>query len=153
MESKIQIRDFDYQYQDAAAELVNVGLGEHFGFIDVSMNPDLYDIETNYQEGDFILALDGGRLVGTGSLMPESQSVGRISRMHISSEYRRHGIATRILEVLEQRASGRGLNSLVLETNLDWDDAIAFYSKNGYAELGRNTVGIRFGKSMKPTDR
>ena len=42
MATPIRILDFDPAYQGAAARLVNAGLGEHFGFVDESMNPDLY---------------------------------------------------------------------------------------------------------------
>ena len=53
MNSRIRICDFSRSYQDAAAQLVNTGLGEHFGFIDPTMNPDLYDIGDSYELGDF----------------------------------------------------------------------------------------------------
>ncbi len=144
----IQIVDFDSRHQNDAARLINTGLGEHFGFVDESMNPDLYDIGSSYRKGDFLVALDGEQVVATGALVPIKPKMGRIARMHTASEYRRCGIATQILNALEQRATTRGFRSLVRETNLDWMNAIAFYMRNGYAELGRNDVGIRFGKSL-----
>ena len=95
-----------------------------------------------------ILALHDDLLVGTGSLMPETARVGRIARMHTASAHRRHGIGTMILKELEHRARERGFDELVLETNVDWDDVIAFYSSNGYDEIGRNDASVRFGKAI-----
>ena len=73
--AQITICEFERRYQDAAAELINSGLGEHFGVVDATMNPDLYDIEKNYDGGEFLLALDGDRLIGTGSLVREYKSI------------------------------------------------------------------------------
>lgn len=150
MTNSIRIVDFDPAYQTQAAELINTGLGEHFGFVDESMNPDLFDIETYYGEGDFLLALDGDRVAGTGSLMPVNGEVGRIARMHTAASYRRSGVASRVLGTLEARALARGFTSVVLETNLGWDDANAFYSRHGYLEATRNEVEIHYLKSLNP---
>jgi len=149
----IRITEFQPAYQRSAAELVNTGLGDHFGYVDESMNPDLFDIASRYRKGDFLLALDGEFLVGTGSLMPVNTEVGQIARMHTALEYRRRGIATRLLRALEQRATARGFRSVTLETNVDWLDAIAFYSRNQYVELGRNEFGIHFQKSLLTNNR
>jgi GNAT superfamily N-acetyltransferase len=148
MVDTIQIATFSSRYQNDAAELINVGLGEHFGFVDDSMNPDLHDIGESYRDGYFLVALDGEQVVGTGAILPVDTETGQVVRMHTASKFRRCGIATRILNALEQRAAARGFRSLILETNLDWVDAISFYLRNGYAELGRNEVGIRFKKSL-----
>ena len=134
----IQICSFDSRYQDAAAKLINEGLGERFGGVaDPTLNPDLYDIAKTYKSGEFVLALHRDQLVGTGALVPEGRKTGRIARMHTMNTYRRLGVGTRILQELERRAQLRGLSRLVLETNASWDDAISFYLKHGYVELGR----------------
>jgi len=49
---------------------------------------------------------------------------------------------------LEGRALYRGFKENVLDTNLDWHDAIGFYWAKGYGELGRNEYGIRFHKVL-----
>ncbi len=153
MTDPIQIIDFDPLYQADAATLINTGLGEHFGSVDESMNPDLFDIEASYRAGDFLLALDGALLVGTGALLPISDEVGQISRMHTAISYRRQGVASRVLETLEKRAHTRGFRSVILETNLDWHDANAFYSRHGFMESARNEVGIRYRKAVSTNSR
>ena len=144
----IRIVDFEPKFQAEAAALINTGLGEHFGHIDESMNPDLFDIHRHYLAEVFLLAFVGGQLVGTGALTTVDNQVGQISRMHTAAAARRQGVASRILRALEQRARTRHLKTVILETNLDWDDAIALYNCHGYKELARNEEGIRYAKSL-----
>ena len=148
MTDQIRIVDFDAAHQDAAAGLINTGLGERFGHIDESMNPDLFDIQSTYGDGVFLLAFDGELLVGTGSLMPVDEQVGQIARMHTAAGYRRRGIASRVLNALEQRARTRGFKFLVLETNIDWPDASAFYQRHGYRETHRDQVEVHYRKTV-----
>jgi deferrochelatase/peroxidase EfeB len=42
------VRDFKRQDQENARLLILAGLGEHFGFVDETINPDIEDIEKNY---------------------------------------------------------------------------------------------------------
>ena len=147
----IKIIAFKPEYQKAAAELVNRGLGEHFGRVDESMNPDLFDIGLNYRDGDFMLAFCGEQLIGTGSLMPIGEGVGQIARMHTATEHRRQGVASSMLATLEKQAVTRNFHTVILETNTDWFEAITFYERNGYVEMNRNELGIRFHKPLEAT--
>lgn len=130
--------------------LINQNMGEHFGHVDESKNPDLCDIQDSYRQGVFLVALGADdRVVGTGSLMPEGPGCGRVARMHTSTHHRRLGIARLILCRLEACAKARGFHSVVLETNVDWHDAIAFYSASGYQETNRDEFEIHFVKSLE----
>jgi len=148
MHDEIRIIEFDPKYQNDAANLINTGLGDRFGFVDENMNPDLFDINSSYLDGVFLIALDGELLVATGALLPVTAEEGQIVRMHTHSKFRRFGIATRVLNALEDYAIQQGIDSLFLETNLDWGDAILFYQRNGFLEFARNEVGIRFRKTL-----
>ncbi|MEM8766653.1 MAG: GNAT family N-acetyltransferase [Pseudomonadota bacterium] len=132
MTTTIQIVSFQKRHQQATADLINAGLGERFGFVDTTMNPDLYDIAASFAGGVFLVALDGETLVATGSLMPVDDTTGQISRMHTKAGYRRQGIASKVLSALEARAAELALQRLVLETNVEWADAIRFYAGHGY---------------------
>ncbi|NKB96883.1 MAG: GNAT family N-acetyltransferase [Pseudomonadales bacterium] len=146
---QIFVRDFKPCDQRDAETLINANLCEHFGLLKPELNPDLFDIAKSYLSGTFIVAvLDDDTLVGTGSLMPENITVGRIARMHTSGKHRRLGIASRVLHSLEERARSIGYVALVLETNNDWYDAISFYQRHGYLEKYRNHIGIHFRKLL-----
>ncbi|MGE0623220.1 MAG: GNAT family N-acetyltransferase [Pseudomonadales bacterium] len=146
--ARIWIRDFDSADQKRAAELINSGLGQRFGVRDDSRNPDLYDIGAFYGEDCFLVALDGDELIGTGALIYESQLVVRIVRMHTAESRRRQGVGTALIAELEERAQAHGAREVFLETDIDWEDAHAFYHACGYVEFRRNELGIRFHKLL-----
>ena len=92
--------------------------------------PDLDDIETSY-DGDGVLVAVCALVVGTGVLMlraPEAEVV----RMAVWRDYRRRGIATRLLSELICLASERGINRIVVETNAKWTEPRSLYEKAGF---------------------
>jgi GNAT superfamily N-acetyltransferase len=132
----IVIRPFRVEDQDAANSLILAGLVEHWGWLDPTMNPDLDDIASTYADGVFLVALQGGQVVGTGALVPEAEGVGRIVRMSVHTHLRRQGVGARILQHLCEFARQAGYQQLVLETTSTWEDAVAFYEKHGFRAIG-----------------
>ena len=143
-----EIDDFSPRHQERAAELINAGLGEHFGIADPTQNPDLFDIASSYRGGCFLVAIAEESVVGTGALIVEAEFVARIVRMHTDKRFRRSGVATRMISELESRAIERGFKEVVLDTGKAWHDAIGFYLSKGYREIGRNEYGVRFHKVL-----
>ena len=82
----------------AVRSLILAGLGEHFGFVDESMNPDLDDIQTVYVDvgACFVIAEIAGDLAGTGALIEEEPGIGRLVRMSVSPVYRGKDWAVRL---------------------------------------------------------
>ena len=146
----VDIIDFDIQYQDQAAQVINTGLGEHFGYVDVSKNPDLFDIARSYQDGHFLLAVKDRVVLATGALISLDAAIGQVVRMHTKSSWRGRGLAAGILQRLETQASLIGHSKIILDTEPDWADAIGFYQKMGYCEVGRTREGVRFSKLVGP---
>lgn len=144
---ELAVRSFREEDQAEVSLLINQNLSQRFGVVDPQMNPDLIDISLSYPEGAFLVACARGKIVGTGALITETRSVGRIVRMHTSSQVRRQGIGRRLLDELEARATAAGFKELVLETTDDWFDAISFYLACGFKETGRQDGEIHF---MKP---
>jgi GNAT superfamily N-acetyltransferase len=138
-DTRLLIRPFITADQEAARRLILNGLGEHFGFVDETRNPDIDDITAHYiAEGQaFIIAEIDGTLVGTGALIGEDERTGRIVRMSVAREMRRKGIAQALMARLIELARERGYSRLVLETNLGWGDAIGFYQRCGFREYER----------------
>ena len=137
--TSLLIRPFVAADQPATRRLILVGLGEHFGFIDETCNPDLDDIATDYLASGqtFLVAEMSGTLVGTGALIREDEQTGRIVRMSVARHLRRQGIAQAIMARLIDIARQRGFTRLVLETTIGWDDAIGFYQRCGFREYAR----------------
>jgi ribosomal protein S18 acetylase RimI-like enzyme len=130
-----EIRPFAASDQAAARTLILAGLGEHFGWIDETVNPDLDDIQAAYAAPGhhFVVAEIGGELAGTGALVDEGPGVGRLVRMSVSPRHRRRGLGRALVAHLVGEARRRGHTRLLVETNDDWDDAIALYRSCGFA--------------------
>jgi len=140
----VDVRLFEPRDQSAARTLILEGLGEHFGVIDETLNPDLADISTTYANGVFLVACDGDTIVGTGALTPQADGSAIVSRMSTAAAHRRRGVARAVLTRLAELARERGCPRLVLGTNADWQDAIAFYLAFGFSEMRRTPTGVLF---------
>lgn len=144
MTDGITIRPFAPADQVATRRLVLNGLGDHFGQIDETMNPDLDDIETHYllPGHRFVLAERAGTIVGAGALIEESQDTGRLVRMSVDRNSRGQGIGRSLVNHLVAEARTRGYRRVVIETNDDWWDAIGLYRACGFTEFDRHSGDV-----------
>jgi ribosomal protein S18 acetylase RimI-like enzyme len=135
-----RIRPFAQGDQDAARGLVLTGLGEHFGFIDASYNPDLDDVQANYVAAGhvFVVAELDGELVGTAGLVVGEDGVGQMVRVSVARAQRRAGIGHALVSHLLAVAREQGLSRVWMETNADWADALGLYHRSGFVEYERH---------------
>ncbi|MBX3080766.1 MAG: GNAT family N-acetyltransferase [Anaerolineae bacterium] len=143
------IRDFVPADQTAARTLILTGLGEHWGWIDETRNPDVDDIAVNYAGQTFLVAEDDGQLIGTGALIHETDDVARVVRMSVAAEVRRQGLGSQLLDALIVRARQRGYRKIVLETTATWTEVIAFYQRHGFRELGVADGDMHFERLLR----
>ena len=130
----IVIRAFQSADQAAVRRLILLGLQEHWGKLDRSLNQDLNDIAKNYGNAVFLVAeltMDCS-IVGSGALVPQGEGVAEIVRMSVSKAMRRTGLGTRLLQALVDRARSMGLRRVILETTETWHEVIAFYQRFGF---------------------
>jgi ribosomal protein S18 acetylase RimI-like enzyme len=133
----LRLRPFAPADQPAARQLILAGLGEHFGSVDETRNPDLDDIAATYlARGHVFLVVErAGVLVGTGALLVSDDApTGQLVRMSVSRAERRHGIGRALVAALVAEAQRRDLRRLTVETNKDWYDAIGLYIASGFRE-------------------
>lgn len=153
--STCQIRPFTPTDQQAARRLILEGLGEHFGFIDETRNPDLDDIWTSYVAAEqlFVVVHSADELVGTGALCVEDdaadQRIGRIKRVSVESRYRQQGIGRAIVMHLIEAARQRGWTRLLVETNHDWFDAIGLYQRCGFVPYDRDEESVHLALELR----
>ncbi|NHM32088.1 GNAT family N-acetyltransferase [Neobacillus terrae] len=146
----ITIMKVTEEYAEEAKSLVLAGLGERFGFIDDSLNPDLYKIMDIYTRPGclFLLGMKDNVVLCTGALSSKSSNIARIERMSVKKEYRRLGLAGRMMKELEQSAVSLGYRKIVLETNRNWTSAVYFYEKHGYLLDHFEDQCIHFSKDL-----
>jgi putative acetyltransferase len=126
------IRPFQLEDQPAVKALILEGLGERWGTIDPVKNPDLENIGASYAGGFFRVAVQEGRIIGTGALIPRAEGEAEIRRMSVACDLRRRGLGGAILQRLIEDARSSGCQRIILETTSTWEDAAAFYRKHGF---------------------
>jgi ribosomal protein S18 acetylase RimI-like enzyme len=132
--SDLVIRAFAPSDQVAARRLILEGLGEHFGAVDETRNPDIDDIAANYIDRGrlFLVAEDVLGLVGTAALVFEDGVAAQVVRVSVAPRWRRRGLAKALVMRLIETGRTHGLVRLWMETNDDWEPAISLYRACGF---------------------
>jgi len=148
------IRSFEPRDQDGVRWLILTGLGERFGWIDETCNPDLDDIAANYVESGhiFVVVEVDGELVGAGALITEDNDRGRIVRMSVKRTHRRRGIGHALVTHLLDVARQKNFTQVRVSTEPDWEEAIRLYESCGFGEYNRDDVDIHFALALKTID-
>ena len=82
--------------------------------------------------GVFLLGRIHGIAVACGAIRPLSDGAAELKRMFVRSDHRGRGFAKAILKALERIATGRGYQTIRLETGVYQPEAIALYESAGY---------------------
>ena len=116
--------------------------------ITAEQQPDLLDIPGFYQQrrGNFWVALDGGRVVGTISLLDIGDRQGALRKMFVHRDFRgpEAGTAKRLLDTLTEHARASGAREIFLGTTAAFLAAHRFYEKNGFREIDRSALPPSF---------
>ncbi len=143
MTAAATVRAFRPGDQVAARTLIEDGLGEYFGFVDRTANPDLLDIGLSYAEPGraFLVAEIDGEIVGTAGLVLESRQA-RIVRVGVARGHRRSGVASALLDKALELAAAAGIREVIAYTQPEWTAAVAFYRAHGFTPFGRDDVDV-----------
>jgi putative acetyltransferase len=85
--------------------------------------------------GAFVVAWFGERPVGCGALRPLERGVGEVKRMFVEKDFRRRGVAKKILGKIETIACVLGYRALRLETGTLQPEAVNLYKSVGYQRV------------------
>ena len=85
--------------------------------------------------GAFLVAYAGGKPIGCGAVRKIDSETAEIKRMYVIPEVRGKGISKRILSALEQEARQLGVRRMVLETGDRQIEAMALYTRAGFARI------------------
>jgi len=80
---------------------------------------------------DCIVAADGTRIAGF-ILTEENPPLAHIITLDVAEAYRRQGVGSALLTESEKNLSLRGVRSILLETAIDNEPAVAFWKRHGY---------------------
>jgi ribosomal protein S18 acetylase RimI-like enzyme len=80
---------------------------------------------------DCIVAADGARIAGF-ILTEENPPLAHIITLDVAEAQRRHGVGSALLAESEKNLGLRGVRSVLLETAIDNEGAVAFWKRRGY---------------------
>lgn len=137
------IRSLQPDDADTVRRLILDGLAQRFGAADEALNPDLNALWDHYSREavTFVVAVDGGRIIGCGALVrePGAASTARIVRVSVAADAQGRGLGRAISQRLLDSARAAGFSQVVVETNDDWDSALRLYRSLGFQESRRET--------------
>ena len=101
--------------------------------------------------GLFIVLIDGSVTVAGGGVRRHDAVTCEVKRMWTSPQYRRRGLATRVLRALEEGAQEAGYSRVILETGPRQPEAEALYLGLGYHRIdfyGHYPEALGFGLEL-----
>ena len=130
----------------AVRALVLAGLGDQWGELDPTRNPDLDDIAGWYGplHGHTVVAEIDGEIAGAGTMHRVDDSTGVLVRMSVARTHRGHGLGKALVRSLVEEARARGYQRLICETTDTWQDAINLYLSTGFTIADRRDGDVHF---------
>jgi N-acetylglutamate synthase-like GNAT family acetyltransferase len=141
----ITIQPFENQDTDHIVNLIlNIQQNEFQVPITINEQQDLLNIPSFYQQGygNFWVAKSEGEVVGTIALIDCGKNIGTIRKMFVKKEFRgkEHGIAQRLLDILQASSQENGITNLYLGTIERLQAAIRFYERNGFTLIEKQKL-------------
>jgi amino-acid N-acetyltransferase len=95
-----------------------------------------FDMAENIR--DFLVAFDGGRLVGCGALHFYTATSGEVRSLAVDPSVKTHGIGRALVEALEEEAREQELHSMFAFTYVP-----GFFAKLGFDEVDRGELPLK----------
>lgn len=82
-----------------------------------------------------VIAYDGNRPIGCGCWKAVDEETAEVKRIYVEPEFRRRGVASTIIELLENHIIASGYTKALLETARTTNDSKSLYLSLGYKEI------------------
>jgi len=145
----IEVKTFLPQYQARVEELVLPIQNDEMGVkISKDEQPDLQDVQEYFQHdrGNFWVALDGARVVGTVGIVDIGNGLFALRKMFVDSNYRgkEKGVAHALLQNAFDWCKQSEGAQIFLGTTDKYLAAHRFYEKNGFTRLAKEDLPKSF---------
>ncbi len=138
-----EIIAFDPQYAAQVGPFV-LSVQHEFGVpITLADQPDLADIAQHYitPGGNFWLAIDEGKIVGTAALLPADDSKLIMRKLFVAPAYRgAAALGKQLLDTMLHWARRQQFTSIYLGTVAVFKGACRFYEKHGFTRLAESEL-------------
>jgi len=104
---------------------------------------DVDDVQSHYLDnnGLFLVLVDDGRVVGTGTIRRLSDKVCELKRMWFLKEYRGRGLGLKLSQMLLDFAREAGYKKVRLDTGRNQEQALRLYQRLGFTFIERYNDG------------
>jgi GNAT superfamily N-acetyltransferase len=143
----ITISPFTDANLDGVVALIVPIQQKEFGIpISLEDQPDLLAIPAFYQKGNgnFWVALENGKVVGTIALVDIGNGQGALRKMFVQADLRGGGVARQLLETLLDWCRSRKMKGVYLGTTAQFLAAHRFYEKNGFSLIDKSDLPAAF---------
>ena len=142
---KIKVVEYEEVHKVDIVEMILEIQNNEFGIsITSEQQPDLHDIKNFYQTGcgNFWVALDGERVVGTASLIDIGNRQAALRKMFVQKAYRgqEYQTAGNLLSTLFDWSESKSINEIYLGTTSKFLAAHRFYEKNRFMEIPKSKL-------------
>ena len=143
MTFEYRIREFQYpaDYSGALYVWESMQAGVNVGRSD---SPEEIEKKLQRDPDLFLVAESNGRIIGTVIGGYDGRR-GMIYHLAVLSEFRKHGVATKLIEEVEKRLQSKGCVKSYLLVFADNAEAIQFYSARGWRHQSEDHI---FGKEF-----
>lgn len=153
----ITVSQFEHKYTQAVIDLVlhfqNDGTRP---FVTVDDQPDLLNITREYIDrgGNFWIAKDGERLIGSVGIMPYSSEIAVLKKFFVYEDYqgKPHHIGRKLYEQLLTFAKEKSFKAILLDTPYNTVRAHKFYEKAGFKKISEDMLPIKYDRPYKDCD-
>ena len=119
-------------------------------FPDTAWPAEQFRAEISGNTRNFLIAESDGQIMGYASVfLPSAGGGADLMTIAIHPDFRRQGIAKHLIEELERWAADRGADSMMLEVDIENQNAIALYAKLGYEKLNIRKNYYGYGKDAQ----
>ena len=124
--------------------------------VTVNDQPDLLNIKESYINtgGDFWIAIDNGKLIGSIGIMPYSKEIAVLKKFFVYEEYQGqpYHLGQKLYAALLSFAKEKGFTTLLLDTPYNTVRAHKFYEKAGFKKVDENELPLKFSHPYKDCD-
>lgn len=141
----MKIIAFDEKYNNDVIHFVS-SIQQHEFHVQITPEeqPDLRDIKGFFKNGNFLIALDQEKVIGTIGLVDIGNGNGALRKMFVHKDYRGKGVAQQLLEQLLLWAVQHNYTTVYLGTLPILYAAHRFYEKNGFVEIPEQDLPQEF---------
>lgn len=124
--------------------------------VSVDDQPDLLNIVGEYIDkgGNFWIAEDDNKLIGTIGIMPYSSDIAILKKFFVYEQWQGapYHIGRKLYAELLDFAKEKGYKTILLDTPYNTERAHKFYEKAGFQKISEEDLPIKFSHPYKDCD-